>query len=184
MRERFTWDSPSSQLVLSAALDALVEFGYAGLTAVEIRARTGSAGALIEDSDLDDIITVALQRVQIFRAPQPTGSLGTDLKALLRPWRMHQGRDERAIAAVLSAAEWNPRLKYAVMQAFDRPLAQTLGTLLARATPRTCVSPQRVQTLNWLLRGLALERLRAPHPRSPVDLDELVDYLLAGLNHA
>jgi hypothetical protein len=38
-----------------------------------------------------------------------------------------------------------------------------------------------VHTLNWILRGLALDRLRAANPRYPVDLAELVDHLVAGL---
>jgi hypothetical protein len=38
-----------------------------------------------------------------------------------------------------------------------------------------------VHTLCWVLRGLSLDRLRAG-PRLPVDLDRLVDFLVAGLH--
>ncbi|MGN6761547.1 MAG: hypothetical protein ACTHJI_09505 [Leifsonia sp.] len=37
-----------------------------------------------------------------------------------------------------------------------------------------------LQTLNWLLRGLVLDRLRSGS-RSAVDLDALADFLVAGL---
>jgi hypothetical protein len=166
---------------LTAALEALAHLGHAGLTVAEIRARAGAAGSLVEDADLEDIAVIAMQRVRLFRAPEPTGSLRADLRALLDPWLGPRGPDERAVAALLSAAEWSPRLGAAVRDAFDRPLAQAVGTLLARALADRAVHPHRVHTLNWILRGLALNRLRATDPRTQVDLDELVDHLLAGL---
>lgn len=181
MGVRFSWDSPSSRLVLCATLRVLADLGYAGLTVSEIQARAGAAGALLEDTDLEDLAVMALQRVRLFSAPEPTGSLRGDLQALLRPWLRSRGPDERAVAAVLSAAEWSPRLRVAVAEAFDRPLAQAVGTLLARAAAEGQVPAARVQTLNWILRGLALNRLRAIHPRTPVDLDELVTHLVVGL---
>lgn len=184
MGQNFSWDSPSARNVLQAALTVLAERGYAGLTVRELQARAGAAGVLIEEADLKDIVVIALQRVRIFSAPEPTGSLRDDLRSLLRPWLGSRSPDERAIAAVISAAEWCPRLGVAVHQAFDRPLAQALGTLLARAVAEGEICPQRVHTLNWVLTGTALHRLRAANSRTPVDLDALVDYLIAGLQLA
>jgi hypothetical protein len=181
MESRFSWRSPSSQLVLSATLDALAQLGYARLTVEEIQVRAGTPGVFLEDSDLEEIVVVALQRVRLFPTPAPMGSLRADLHSLLRPWLGPLGPHERAVAAVLSAAEWNPRLKHAVREAFDRPLAQAIGELLTRAMAEGHVCPRQVQTLNWILRGLALGRLWAPVPRTHVDLSELVDCLLAGL---
>jgi hypothetical protein len=181
MEQRFDWASPSSRLVLSAALEALSELGYEALTVAEVRARAGAAGALVEEGDLVEVVATALEQVQVFPPTEPTGDLRADLTALLRPWLARRGRDERAVAAVLSAAEWDPRIKRAVVRAFDRPLAQAVGTLLAGAVADGRVAATRVHTLNWLLRGLALDRLRAANARCPVDLDELVDHLVAGL---
>jgi hypothetical protein len=177
----FRWESPSSQRVLTAALDALADLGPVGLTAAQIRDRAGSAGRLVEDADLEEILVVALQQVRLFTAPPPTGSLRGDLRALLDPWLGARGRNERVVAAVLSLTEWNPRLKEALREGFDRPLALALGELLARALRDGEVSSARVQTLNWILRGLALTRLRAIDARTPVDLDALIDHLVAGL---
>jgi hypothetical protein len=174
------WESPSSRLVLRAVLDVLAERGYHGLTVDAVAARAGAAAeALDEDTDVDDLVVAALAGVELFGAPQATGSLRGDLRALLNPWRNPRTADEMAVAAVLSAAEWHAPLKGAAMQALDRPLAQTLGTLLTRERD---VPQSALQTLNWLLRGLVLDRLRSGS-RSAVDLDVLVDFLVAGLEH-
>jgi AcrR family transcriptional regulator len=184
MESRFDWSSPACRLVLSAALDALVDVGYAGLTVAEIRARAGAAGAHVEDADLDEIVAIALQQVHVFDVPAPTGDLRADLAALLRPWLSRRRRDDQVVTAVLSAAEWSPRIKDAVLQVFDRPLAQSVGAVLADAVASGQVTASRVHTLNWILRGLALDRMRASAPRSPVDIDELVDHLVTGLGAA
>jgi len=174
------WKSPSSRLVLRAVLDVLAERGYHGLTVDAVAVRAGAAAeALDEDTDVDDLVVAALAGIELFGAPQATGSLRGDLRALLNPWRNPRTADEMAVAAVLSAAEWHAPLKAAAMRALDRPLAQTLGTLLMRERD---VSQSALQTLNWLLRGLALDRLRSGS-RSAVDLDALVDFLVAGLEH-
>jgi hypothetical protein len=142
--------------------------------------RAGAAAeALDETTDLDDLVIAALSGVELFGVPDATGSLRGDLRALLNPWRNPRTADELAVAAVLSAAEWHAPLKDAAMRALDRPLAQTLGTLLTRERD---VPQSALQTLNWLLRGLALDRLRSGS-RSAVDLDVLVDFLVAGLEH-
>jgi hypothetical protein len=86
-----------------------------------------------------------------------------------------------AVAAVLSAAEWHVHLKAAAAIALDRPLAQAIGAILTRAIERD-VPQSALQTLNWLLRGLVLDRLRSGS-RSAVDLEHLVDFLVAGLEH-
>ncbi len=169
---------------MSAALRTLADVGYAGLTVGQLQARAGAAGKLLEGGDLEDVVVIALQRVRLYSAPPSTGSLRGDLCALVRPWLGFRSPDERAVAAVLSAAEWNPRLKAAVADAFDRPLAEAVGTLLARSVEYGAVPASRVQTLNWILRSLALSRLRAIHPRTHVDLDELVDHLIVGLGPA
>jgi hypothetical protein len=177
----FRSDSPTSRLVLCATLTRPAELGYAGLTGGEIQARAGAAGVLLADTDLEDLTVTALQHVRLLPAPEPTGSLRGDLQAPLRSWLGPQGPDEQAVATLLSAAELNPRLRAAVVKVFDRPLAQVVGTQLARATAEGHVPPARVQTHHWILRGLALNRLRAIHPRSPFDLDELVTHLDVGL---
>jgi hypothetical protein len=175
-----SWDSPSSRLVLRAVLEVLAERGYEGVTAEVVAVRAGAAAeALGESPDIDELVVTALSGVELFEAPPATGSLRGDLRALLNPWRNPRTADEMAVAAVLSAAEWHAPLKAAATRALDRPLAQALGTVLTRERD---VPQSALQTLNWLLRGLAMDRLRSGS-RSAVDLDALVDFLVAGLEH-
>ena len=182
MERRHSWDSPSSRLVLQAVLDVLVDHGYDALTAEAVGLRSGAAGpALGETPDMEELVATALSSIELYRAPAPTGSLHGDLRALLQPWRNPRTADEMAVAAVISAAEWHPRLKAALTRSLDRPLAQAIGTVLNRAAERNVPQPA-LQTLGWVLRGLALERLRTGS-RSVVDLDHLVGFLLAGLEH-
>lgn len=184
MDSRFDRRSPGSRLVLSAVLDLLATGGYDGLTVAQIATRSGPAGQALAasadvDVDVDDLVIAALGQVELVRAPRPTGSLRGDLLALLSPWRRPRDRDEMAIAAVLSAAEWRPSLKAAVNRALDRPIAQALGEILTRG-PADGAPASWTQTLNWILRGLILERLRTGS-RSAVDLEELVDFLVSAV---
>lgn len=177
------WRSPSSRLVLTAVLDILASEGYEGLTVASVKHRSGLAGpALGEAPDLERLVIVSLEQIHLMTAPLPTGSLRGDLVALLHPWRAPCGRDERVIAAVLSAAQFRPPLKAAVADVVDRQVGQAVGTLLSRATVGEVI-PAWMQTLSWVLRGLMLERLRTG-ARSQVDLEALVDFLLAGVTQA
>ena len=173
-------DSPSTRLLFDAVLDVLAERGFSGLTVLAIQSHAGAAGRALDESvDVEEVVVAALETVQLWRTPAPTGSLRGDLHALLQGWRNPRTRDDMAVAAVLSEAEWRPRLGEAVSVAVDRPLAQAIGNILSRAD-ELHDSEGAAQTLSWLLRGLLLERLRHG-ARSVVDLERLVDFLLAGL---
>ncbi|MGY1808157.1 TetR/AcrR family transcriptional regulator [Blastococcus sp. SYSU D00669] len=166
--------------MLRAVLDALGEHGYEGLTTDAVALRAGpAAGALGDRADLEELVVAALSGVELFAEPPVTGSLAGDLRALLAGWRGPRTTDEMAVAAVLSAAEWHPPLREAAGLALDRPLARALGAVLSRAAARD-VPPSALQTLNWVLRGLVLDRLRGG-ARSAVDIDVLVDFLVGGL---
>jgi hypothetical protein len=181
MTEVFDWKSPSSRLVLDGVLDALAVLGLDGLTVEEVRTRAGAAGRAVDDSiDLESLVIVALDHVELFRPPVPSGDLQRDLRTLLEPWRSTSGRDERAVAAVLSAALRRPRLKVALYQALDRPLMQAVSTVVAAASEQGRIPPRLIQTLAWVLRGLVVDRLRSG-PRSSIDIDLLIDFLIAGL---
>ena len=178
---RFSWQSPSSRIVLEAVLAALADYGYEGLTLDELRHRAGNVAHVLDAStDLEALAVTAIKRVRLFRTPAPSGSLKNDLVMLLRPWLGAGDRDARAVLAVLSAAVWQPRLAEAVFEALDRPLMQALGTVLARAAVAgECLPSHRLHPLTWILRSLAVDQLRTCAGRSPVDLKQLVDLLLA-----
>lgn len=181
MSKFFAWHSPSARLVLNAVLDTLAELGFDRLTMAEVQTRAGAAGPGLEDfADLETLVITALDHVRLFPGPAPTGHLRQDLRTLLEPWRTSPGRDERVVAALLSAAMRRPRLKAALYEALDRPLTHRVAAVVARADRESQVPPQVLQTLCWVLRGLMIDRLRSG-PRSPIDLDLLVDFLVAGL---
>ncbi|SFE93723.1 hypothetical protein [Blastococcus tunisiensis] len=181
MSDAFSWKSTSCRRVLSAVLDTLAQLGCAGLTADEIRARAGAAGPALGDSpDLEALVVSALEHVQLFPAFEPSGDLDRDLHTLLHRWRTASSRDERVVAAVLSAAVWSPRLEVAVHDALDRPLMRAVSAVVARAGCHGTIPDHAVQTLCWVLRALLIDRLRS-RPRAAVDIDRLVHFLIAGL---
>jgi hypothetical protein len=174
--------SPSSRLLLTVVLDILAELGYDGLTETEVRARAAEAGPALRDfPDLEALAVAALGHVELFRPPTPTGDLRQDLRSLLQLWREAPSRDERVIAAVLSASMWHPRLRVALHEALDRPLRHAVAVVVARSSASGEIPPAAIQTLCWVLRGLLVDRLRSG-PRSSIDLERLVDFLVAGLN--
>jgi hypothetical protein len=182
MTDVFSWHSPSSRLVINGVLDTLADLGYDGLTIDEVKTRAGAAGQVLGDSlDLEALVIAALEHVELFRPRTPTGDLRRDLRSLLDVWRHALSRDERVIAAVLSAATVRPRLRVAVHEAFDRPLTHAVAAVVARSSGPGDMSPRTIQTLCWVLRGLIVDRLRSG-PRSLVDIEILVDFLMAGLN--
>jgi hypothetical protein len=89
-------------------------------------------------------------------------------------------KNERVVAALLSAAMWSPRLKVALHGALDRPLMNAVSTVVARAQRDGQIPAQGVHTLCWVLRGLMVDRLRS-RPRAAVDIEFLIDFLMAGL---
>jgi hypothetical protein len=181
MSDFFSWQSPSSRLVLTAVLDTLAERGWEGLTVPELHARAGSAAVALGDApDLESLVIAALPHVDLFPDRQPTGDLRRDLRLLLAPWREAPDRNERIVAALLSAALRRPRLRDAVHEALDGPLNRHIAGVVAHANLWHQLPPGVLQTLCWVLRGLFIDRLRSG-PRSAVDLELLVEFLLAGL---
>jgi hypothetical protein len=177
----FDWQSPSARLVLTAVLDTLAVHGWEGLTAAEVKARAGSAGPVLGDSpDLESLVVAALQQVDLFPEPRPTDDLREDLRALLAPWRNASAHDERIVATLISPALRCPRLRAALHEALDGPLNRHVAAVVAPASPRHDLPPGLAQTLFWVLRGLLLDRFRSG-PRSAVDIEGLVDFLVAGL---
>ena len=182
MGDRFSWNSPSSRMVLSAVLEVLTEAGFDGLTVERVRAAAGPAGAALDDDvDIEELVIAALTGMTLFAVPAPTGSLRDDLRALLRPWQAPRTRDEVVVAALIGAAERRPQLRAALLAALDRPLAQVIGEVLTRAVDGHEVPVRNLQALGWVLRALTLDRLRMAEARSAVDIDHLVDVLIDGL---
>ncbi|MGZ4617259.1 MAG: hypothetical protein ACXV3F_00740 [Frankiaceae bacterium] len=73
-------------MVLTAVLDALADIGYERLTIAAIQRRDSRSAAALDGADLKELVVLAPQQVRLLRVPEPTGSLGGDVEALLLPW--------------------------------------------------------------------------------------------------
>ena len=77
MEMRFSWDSPSTRLVLTAVLDTLAEHGYDSLTEEEIQLRAGPAARALGDPlDVEALLVAALEQVHVFAPVEPTAACG------------------------------------------------------------------------------------------------------------
>lgn len=157
-----------SRPVLTAVAEVLADLGLAEL-----------AGAA-DGADVEDAVLRAVGRVRLFSPPMPTGSVRQDLLGLVQRWLGCPTRDERAMAVLLSAAHWHPRIRAAIHEALDLSLAASLTVILGRAT-NDGPPLDRIPLLTWILRSVAVDRLRSGHPRTQVDLEQLVDHLLCPL---
>jgi hypothetical protein len=168
-------------VVLVAVLDALADHGYEALDVDDIRFRAGVVGHVLDPGiDLERLVVAAITTVRLFETPEPTGGLKGDLVALLHSWRGGRDRQARAVMAVLSAAQWSPPLQLAVTEALDRPLRQALGVIVMRAqVAGEPVPAVRLHALAWVLRSVAVDQLRTGSARTPIDLEQLVELLLA-----
>lgn len=180
MRPRF--HDESSRRVLRATLEALGELGYRQLTRADIDRRARWFAPDLEGVDVDEVVVAALQGVRLFDPPLPTGSLRGDLEALLSPWRGPLCLEERAVFAVLSEAPRRGPVQHAAFAAIDRTLVHATAVLLARRPNGQESCPQRLQTLVWILRGVAMDRLMTGTARSEDELTILASYLLDGLH--
>ncbi|MGY1620471.1 hypothetical protein ACI797_27335 [Geodermatophilus sp. SYSU D00691] len=153
--------------LLPAVVAALVELGYDVPAAA-----SGSA-------DLEEVVLRAVDGLRLFAAPAPTGSVRSDLLALVQRWRGCPTREERAVRVLLAAEEWCPRLAEATRAALDRSLTAAVDVVVARAGADR-PSLHSVPALVWVLRSVAVDRVRCGAPRTRADLERLVDLLLCG----
>jgi hypothetical protein len=150
--------------MLAAVAAALADLGFGGLL--------GAASRI----DLEDAVLEAVRGVQLFPELKPTGSVRYDLLTLMQRWLGGLTRDERAMGVLLGAAEWYPRIREATFDALDRPLAAAVCAILRRAAEPPALD--QVPLLIWVLRSVAVDRLRCGTARTQVDLEQLLDHLL------
>src|ERR1700710_54082 len=89
----------SDQLV-SVAMDILADEGWGRLNSDRIaaRARAGKAGIYRRWPSMAALARHALASARLVHTPEDTGSLRSDLVALLAPWTRPLDRSERAAA--------------------------------------------------------------------------------------
>jgi AcrR family transcriptional regulator len=173
----------SDQLV-SVAVDILADEGWGRLNSDRIaaRARAGKAGIYRRWPTMAALARYALSRTTLVHTPADTGSLTTDLVALLEPWTRPLDRAERAAASLVGAARHEEELRAGLEEALVRPLAAAVCEIGAREAARGReLSTERIALLGSVLEALWWQRYAAFHaaPLSDKDVEHLVaDVLL------
>jgi AcrR family transcriptional regulator len=168
----------SDQLV-AVAMDILADEGWGRLNSdrVAARARAGKAGIYRRWPTMAALARHALTTATLVEVPEDSGSLGTDLCALLLPWTRPLDRAERAAASLVGAARHDEELRSGLEEALVRPLAAAVRELASREASRGRELPQeRVALLGQLLQALWWQRYTcfAPAPMTTAQVDVLV----------
>jgi AcrR family transcriptional regulator len=173
----------SDQLV-SVAMDILADEGWGRLNSDRIaaRARAGKAGIYRRWPTMAALARHALSCTTLVTTPEDTGSLRSDLVALLDPWTRPLDRSERAAASLVGAARHDEELRAGLDEALVRPLAVAVRVIADRESDRGRSLPsERVALLGSVLQALWWQRYTAfeDAPMSRGQVDQLVaDVLL------
>lgn len=173
----------SDQLV-SVAMDILADEGWGRLNSDRIaaRARAGKAGIYRRWPTMAALARHALSCTSLVRTPSDTGSLRSDLAALLEPWTRRLDRAERAAASLVGAARHDEELRAGLEEALVRPLAAAVQELAGRESARGRALPaERVALLGSVLQALWWQRYTAfeDAPMTSAQVEQLVaDVLL------
>lgn len=153
----------SDQLV-SVAVDILADEGWGRLNSDRIaaRAHAGKAGIYRRWPTMAALARHALSCTNLVCTPADTGSLRTDLVALLSPWTRPLDRAERAAASLVGAARHDEELRTGLDEALVRPLAAAVRAIAAREAARGRTLPdERVALLGSVLQALWWQRYTA-----------------------
>lgn len=173
----------SDQLV-SVAVDILADEGWGRLNSDRIaaRAHAGKAGIYRRWPTMAALARHALSRTDLVCSPADTGSLHTDLAALLEPWTRPLERGERAAASLVGAARHDEELRAGLEESLVRPLAAAVGEIAARESARGRSLPaERIALLGSVLQALWWQRYTAfvDAPLTAGEVEQLVaDVLL------
>jgi AcrR family transcriptional regulator len=178
----------SDQLV-SVAVDILADEGWGRLNSDRIaaRARAGKAGIYRRWPTMAALARHALSCTSLVRTPEDTGSLRSDLVALLDPWTRPLERAERAAASLVGAARHDEELRAGLEEALVRPLAAAVRELAGREAGRGReLSHERIALLGSVLQALWWQRYTAfvDAPMTSAQVDHLVADVLLPITDA
>jgi AcrR family transcriptional regulator len=127
-----------SEQLLKVAVDILAEDGWSRLNSDRIaaRARAGKAGIYRRWPSMPALVREAVSRFRLVPVPEDTGSLRSDLLALLERWTEPLDKHERATAAIVGAARFDDDLRAALDTAVVQPLTAAVTEIGQRALER------------------------------------------------
>ncbi|RBY84478.1 TetR-like C-terminal domain-containing protein [Blastococcus sp. TF02A-30] len=175
-----------SEQLLSVAVDILADEGWGRLNSdrVAARARAGKAGIYRRWPTMAALARSAVSRFQLVPVPEDTGSLGSDLRALVDRWGTPLDREERAVASIVGAARHEEDLRAGLDAALVAPLAAAVAEIGARATGRgEEIAPARLALLGSVLEAFWWQRFTAAGDGAMLaeQVDRVVDEVLVPL---
>lgn len=184
-------DTARDRALMEATLAELEESGYSGLTTAAVAKRAGVSTATLYRrwrSKEDLVVTTAQEWADELAPDRDTGSLATDLRALLRDKaETLDGPSGRLLRALLGEAAHNQALADVLIGAFILPLQARISAVLERAVQRGEIPPaQDPQVVGELVIGPMVSHAfllpHAPGTRPGADMAErLLPYLLRAL---
>jgi AcrR family transcriptional regulator len=153
-----------SEQLLSVAVDILAEEGWGRLNSDRIaaRARAGKAGIYRRWPTMAALARHAVGQFDLVSAPVDSGSLRSDLVALVERWSRPLDRQERAAASIVGAARHDEDLRAALDAALVRPLAAAVTEIGRRAAARGGqIEQSRLSLLGSVLEAFWWQRYTA-----------------------
>jgi AcrR family transcriptional regulator len=177
-----------SEQLVAVAMDILADEGWGRLNSdrVAARARAGKAGIYRRWPTMAALARHALSTTSLVEVPEDTGSLSTDLCALLLPWTRPLDRSERAAASLVGAARHDEELRAGLDDALVRPLAAAVRELTDREAARgNELTRERVALLGQVLQALWWQRYTsfATSPMTSPQVEQLVADVLVPIIH-
>ncbi|HEY3464398.1 MAG TPA: TetR/AcrR family transcriptional regulator [Amycolatopsis sp.] len=170
----------SRRAILDAAVELLVEHGFAGATVEAIAARSGAAKTTIyrQWPDKHAVLRAAVESIVPPAAPSDTGSLRGDLVAFAHDLDriLHTAPTSALIPGLIDAAERDPELA-AVLAEFTAQRRKPVHDAVARAVERG--ETTREFAVDLFLGPLFYRRLLSREPLDDVFIERVVDAALA-----
>jgi AcrR family transcriptional regulator len=175
-----------SEQLLSVAVDILAEEGWGRLNSDRIaaRARAGKAGIYRRWPTMAALARSAVGRFRLVAVPEDTGSLRSDLRALVDRWGTPLDREERAAASLVGAARHEEELRAGLDAALVSPLAAAVTEMGERAARRgEEVDANRLALLGSVLEAFWWQRFTAAGDGAMLaeQVDRVVDEVLVPL---
>lgn len=175
--------------ITTAAIDTLVEVGFAKLSmeSVARRAGVGKSAVYRRWPSKIDLVTAVLAQFSVPSTPPPdTGSLHGDLRALLEAvaaW-FTDPRMRAILPSLLAEYDRNPALAHASAAHIGEPRRQWARQTLDRAVQRGEVTSEQADLLLDLLAAPTYWRVAHGRPVDDAYLDLLADMLARAVGTA
>jgi AcrR family transcriptional regulator len=171
----------SRRAILDAAVELLVEHGFAGATVEAIAARSGAAKTTIyrQWPDKHAVLRAAVESIVPSAAPSDTGSLRGDLVAFAHDLDgiLHTPPTSALIPGLIDAAERDPGLA-AVLADFTAQRRKPVHEAVARAVERGEIGEAGF-VADLFLGPLFYRRLLSREPLDEAFIERVVDAALA-----